>query len=51
MDSLLRSPHPDFDCLFAHNDRMAMGARRAAQEHGQDLQRIRFCGIDAMPQK
>lgn len=51
MDSLLRSPHPDFDCLFAHNDRMAMGARRAAQEHGLDLQRIRFCGIDAMSQK
>ena len=51
IDSLLRSPHPDFDCLFAHNDRMAMGARRAAQEHGLDLQRIRFCGIDAMPQK
>ncbi len=51
MDSLLRSPYPDFDCLFAHNDRMAMGARRAAQEHGLDLQRIRFCGIDAMPQK
>ena len=51
MDSLLRSQHPDFDCLFAHNDRMAMGARRAAQQHGLDLQRIRFCGIDAMPQK
>lgn len=51
MDSLLRSPHPDFDCLFAHNDRMAMGARRAAQQHGLDLRRIRFCGIDAMPQK
>lgn len=51
MDSLLRSPHPDFDCLFAHNDRMAMGARRAAQQHGLDLQHIRFCGIDAMPQK
>ena len=51
MDSLLRSPHPNFDCLFAHNDRMAMGARRAAQKHGLDLLRIRFCGIDAMPQK
>lgn len=51
MDSLLRSPHPDFDCLFAHNDRMAMGAHRAAQQHGLDLRRIRFCGIDAMPQK
>lgn len=51
MDSLLRSPHPDFDCLFAHNERMAMGARRAAQQHGLDLRRIRFCGIDAMPQK
>lgn len=30
MDSLLRSPHPDFDCLFAHNDRMAMRASGSA---------------------
>lgn len=50
MDSLLSRPHPAFDCLFAHNDRMAMGARRAAAKHGIDVRRIKFCGIDAMPQ-
>lgn len=51
MDSLLSHPHPQFDCLFAHNDRMAMGARRAAAKHGLDISSIQFCGIDAMPQK
>ena len=50
MDSLLSQPHPDFNCLFAHNDRMAVGARRAAIKHGLDTTRIKFCGIDAMPQ-
>lgn len=51
MDSLLSKSHPQFDCLFAHNDRMAMGARRAAAKHGLDINNIQFCGIDAMPQK
>ena len=51
MDSLLSHPYPQFDCLFAHNDRMAMGARRAAAKHGLDISNIQFCGIDAMPQK
>ena len=51
MDSLLSHPYPQFDCLFAHNDRMAMGARRAAAKHGLDINSIQFCGIDAMPQK
>ncbi|WP_321978783.1 substrate-binding domain-containing protein [Prevotella sp.] len=51
MDSLLSHPHQQFDCLFAHNDRMAMGARRAAAKHGLDISSIQFCGIDAMPQK
>ena len=51
MDSLLSKSHPQFDCLFAHNDRMAMGARRAAAKHGLDVNSIQFCGIDAMPQK
>lgn len=50
MDSLLSKSHPQFDCLFAHNDRMAMGARRAAAKHGLDINNIQFCGIDAMPQ-
>ena len=30
---------------------MAIGARRAAEKHGLDLSHIKFCGIDAMPQK
>lgn len=50
MDSLLSRPHADFDCVFAHNDRMAMGARKAAKKHGLNIDRIKFCGIDAMPQ-
>lgn len=51
MDSLLRTPYPAFNCLFAHNDRMAMGARRAVVKHGIDPKTIKFCGIDAMPQQ
>ena len=51
VDSLLSKPHNEFDCVFAHNDRMAMGARRAAEKHGLNLKHIKFCGIDAMPQK
>lgn len=50
MDSLLSTPFPDFNCLFAHNDRMAMGARRAVVKHGIDPKTIKLCGIDAMPQ-
>ena len=51
MDSLLSAPYPAFNCLFAHNDRMAMGARRAVVKHGIDPKTIKFCGIDAMPQQ
>lgn len=51
VDSLLSKPYNEFDCVFAHNDRMAMGARRAAEKHGLNLEHIKFCGIDAMPQK
>lgn len=50
MDSLLSTPYPAFNCLFAHNDRMAMGARRAVVRHGIDPKTIKLCGIDAMPQ-
>ena len=35
------------DYVFAHNDRMAMGARRAFVEDG--LQSPLFCGIDGLP--
>ncbi len=50
MDSLLSVAPADFDYVFAHNDRMAMGARKAAQKHGVDLAKMHFIGIDAMPQ-
>ena len=37
--------YPDF--IFAQNDRMALGARRAAIEQGLDT--LHYCGIDALP--
>ncbi len=49
-DSLLSASPMDFDYVFAHNDRMAMGARKAAKKHGVDLNKVQFLGIDAMPQ-
>ncbi len=49
-DSLLTASPADFDYVFAHNDRMAMGARKAAKKHGVDLSKVQFLGIDAMPQ-
>ena len=50
MDSLLSVPHPSFNYVFAHNDRMAMGAKKAVLKHGLNLSKIHFMGIDAMPQ-
>ncbi len=49
-DSLLTVSPANFDYVFAHNDRMAMGARKAAKKHGVDLSKVHFLGIDAMPQ-
>ena len=51
MGSLLSTPYPAFNSIFAHNDRMAMGARRAVVKHGIDPKTIKLCGIDAMPQQ
>lgn len=50
VDSLLSTSHPTYNYVFAHNDRMAMGARRAFQKHGVDLRGVQFLGVDAMPQ-
>ncbi len=47
VDSLLRL-HPDVDVIFAHNDRMAIGASKAAKALGKD--NIRILGIDAAPE-
>ena len=46
MDSLLRAC-PEFDVLYAHNDRMAEGAYEAAVRQGRERS-IRFFGTDAL---
>lgn len=46
-DSLLRL-HPDVNAIFAHNDRMAIGAREAARKLKIDS--LTIVGIDAVPQ-
>ncbi len=46
-DSLLRL-YPDIDMIFAHNDRMAIGASKAAKDLGRD--NIKIIGIDAAPE-
>ncbi|MDE6130253.1 MAG: substrate-binding domain-containing protein, partial [Muribaculaceae bacterium] len=45
-DSLLRQ-HPDVNVIFAHNDRMAIGASRSARKQGR--RDIKIIGIDAAP--
>ncbi|MEZ3589699.1 MAG: substrate-binding domain-containing protein [Muribaculaceae bacterium] len=47
VDSLLRI-YPDVDLIYAHNDRMAIGASEVAQHLGRD--NIRIIGIDAAPE-
>lgn len=46
-DSLL-TLYPDIDLIFAHNDRMAIGASNVARRKG--LRDIRIIGIDAAPE-
>ncbi|MDE6341923.1 MAG: substrate-binding domain-containing protein [Muribaculaceae bacterium] len=46
-DSILRL-HPDADIIFAHNDRMAIGASAAADRLGREG--ILIIGIDAAPE-
>lgn len=46
MDSLL-NVYPDIDAVYAHNDRMAIGAAQAARRHGRDD--IMILGTDAAP--
>ena len=50
MDAILDSIGGDIDYVFAHNDRMALGARQAAEARGL-AGRIKFIGIDALPGK
>ena len=46
VDSLLKI-YPDVDLIYAHNDRMAIGASEVAHRHGRD--NIKIIGIDAAP--
>lgn len=46
-DSLL-TIYPDIDLIYAHNDRMAIGASQVARRHGRDD--IKIIGIDAAPE-
>ena len=39
----------DIDFVFAHNDRMAMGARKAFTSSGHSAPKTLFCGIDGLP--
>ena len=45
-DSLLEL-YPDVNLIFAHNDRMAIGARQALEKHNRND--IKIIGIDAAP--
>lgn len=47
MDSMLTVTE-DIDFVFAHNDRMAMGAYIAAQKHRNES-KMKFVGVDALP--
>lgn len=46
VDSLLKI-YPEVDLIYAHNDRMAIGASEVIHKHGRD--NIRIIGIDAAP--
>ena len=40
---------PPVDFVFAQNDRMALGARKALSEHRKSAPSTLFCGIDGLP--
>ena len=46
MEAVLQQTY-DIQCVFGHNDRLAMGARQVALAHG--LTGIRYFGVDALP--
>lgn len=48
MEEVLRTHSgTDIDCVFGHNDRLALGARKAARAKG--LEDITYYGVDALP--
>lgn len=47
MEEVLRKYNGPIDCLFGHNDRLAVGARKVAMSHG--IHNIIYYGVDALP--
>lgn len=47
MEEVLLKYDGHIDCLFGHNDRLAVGARRVAMSHG--INNIIYYGVDALP--
>lgn len=47
MMEILEQYHGPIDCIFGHNDRLAVGARNVALRNG--MQNIRYYGVDALP--
>lgn len=47
MEEVLLKYDGRIDCLFGHNDRLAIGARRVAMSHG--INNIIYYGVDALP--
>ena len=47
MEEILEQYHGHIDCIFGHNDRLALGARNVALREG--MQDIRYYGVDALP--
>lgn len=48
MAELLKSYDGPIDCVFAGNDRMAVGARKAMQQRGLPVSNTIFAGVDAL---
>jgi len=48
MDSVIKTGVTSIDYVYAHNDRLAMGAYKALLEH-KLLDSVKICGIDGLP--
>lgn len=46
-DIIKQNPGVRIDCVFGHNDRLALGARTVCQRHG--MNGIKYYGVDGLP--
>lgn len=50
MDAVMRKDTDcQIDCVFGHNDRMAVGAYETMKGYGADVDGMLFAGVDALP--